>query len=187
MSGRVILLVGMMGAGKSAVGRAISESTGWPYVDNDALVEQATGSTSPEILAAGGEEALRAAESDALQRALALQPPAVAGLAGGVVLDPVNCDRLRAAPAVVWLRARLDTLTRRVGSGAGRPWLQPHPATAIARLAAAREPSYAQVADAIVDVDDLTPEEAAEAVVRAVRKGGSLADNNVLHAPGAAC
>lgn len=168
MSAPVILLLGMMGAGKSTIGRAIAEHTGWSYLDNDELVRQATGRTPPDVLAAGGEVALRAAESAALRDALLLPPPAVAGVAGGAVLDPTNRERLRAARGVVWLRARVDTLTRRVGRGEGRPWLQPDPAAAIARLAATREPYYAEVARAIVDVDDLTPEDAAAAVLRAV-------------------
>lgn len=120
MSGPLVLLVGMMGAGKSAVGWAVAERTGWTYFDNDELVEQATGCTPPQILAAGGERALRAAESDALHRALLLLPPAVASVPGGAVLDPVDRERLRVARSVVWLRARPDTLTHRVGSGSGR-------------------------------------------------------------------
>jgi shikimate kinase len=163
--GRVVLLIGMMGAGKSTVGRAIAARTGWPYVDNDELVRQATGREAPEVAAAGGEAALRAAESDALGRALALQPPAVAGVAGGVVLSPADRERLLAAGGVVWLRASLTTLAERVGSGEGRAWLQSDPEAALAALAAEREPYYAEVADAIVDVDDLTPEQAADAVI----------------------
>lgn len=167
----VILLVGMMGAGKSAVGAAISNSTGWAYLDNDELVEQVTGRMPQEILAAEGEEALRAAESDALHRALSLHPPAVAGVAGGTVLDAADRDLLRSAPGVVWLRARSETLIRRVGSGEGRAWLQPDPSSAVRRLAARREPYYAAVADAVVDVDDLSPAEAAAAVLSAIRSG----------------
>ena len=164
----VVLLVGMMGAGKSAVGRAVAARTGWPYVDNDELVGQATGRTPPEVVAEGGERALRSAETDALRRALALRPPAVAGVPGGAVLDPDNRDRLRAAPCVVWLRARHETLVSRVGTGAGRAWLQPDPAAAVARLAAVREPYYAEVADLVVDVDELSPEAAADVVIAAV-------------------
>lgn len=169
MSDPVILLLGMMGTGKTSVGKAIARLTGWPYVDNDELVETATGRPPPAILDAEGEGTLRAAETEALHRALALQPPAVAGVAGGTVLDPANRDLLRAAPGVVWLRARPDTLIRRVGSGAGRAWLQPDPAAAITRLTATREPFYAEVADTVVDVDELTPKEAAAAVLHRVR------------------
>lgn len=169
MNDPVILLLGMMGAGKTSVGQEIARLTGWPYIDNDELVEAATGRLPPEILDAEGEGALRAAETEALHRALALQPPAVAGVAGGAVLDPANRDLLRAAPGVVWLRARPDTLIHRVGGGAGRAWLQPDPVAAIARLTAIREPFYAEVADTVVDVDDLNPEEAASAALQHLR------------------
>ncbi len=170
MSPQVILLIGMMGAGKSTVGRAISDQTGWPYVDNDELVVQATGGSAAALLAAEGEPALRAAESAALQRALALSPPAVAGIAAGAVLAPGDRRLLRVAPNVIWLHAKPNTLAGRVGSGGGRAWLAPDPPGAIRRLAAAREPLYAEVADAIVVVDDLRPEEAARAVIAAIRR-----------------
>ncbi len=163
--GPLVLLVGMMGTGKSTVGRAIAARTGWRYVDNDDLVREATGRTAPEIAAADGATALRAAESDALTFALALPPPAVAGVAGGVVLDAADRERLRGADAVVWLRASQDTLAARVGAGEGRTGLQPDPAVAIAVLAAEREPYYAEVADAVVDVDGRTPEQAAEEII----------------------
>lgn len=166
-----MLLVGMMGAGKSSVGHAIAYQIGGHYVDNDKLVRQMTGLTPPELAAEKGEEALRVAETDALLHALGLTPPAVAGVAGGAVLDPVNRGRLRSAPAVVWLRARPETLIRRVGTGAGRPWLQPNPARAIRRLAAERDQYYADVADAVVDVDDISAEEAARQVLTAVKSG----------------
>lgn len=166
-----VLLIGMMGAGKSAVGRAIAASTGWRYVDNDELVEQATGRSAPDIVATDGAAALRAAESQALTRALALPPPAVAGIAGGVVLSAADRERLRTADGVVWLRASQATLAERVGAGEGRAWLQPDPEVALAALAAEREPYYAEVADAIVEVDDLTPEQAAEAVIAVVSGG----------------
>ncbi len=168
MTAPVILLVGSMGAGKSTVGRAIAARTGWPYTDNDELIEQATGCTAPDLVAAGGEPALRAAESAAFSLALALRPPAVASVAGGVVLDPADRERLRGAGGVVWLRARHETLAERVGSGPTRPWLQPDPAAAVARLAAVREPYYAGVADVTVDVDDLSPDQVAVAVLAAV-------------------
>ncbi|MGB9377396.1 MAG: shikimate kinase [Mycobacteriales bacterium] len=168
MSGPLILLVGMMGAGKTTVGRAIAQRTGWVYLDNDELVEQATGSTPPHLLATGGEGALRAAETQALRRAVALPPPAVAGVAGGVVLDPGNREMLRAVPGVVWLRARPQTLIHRVGTGAGRAWLQPDPAAVIGALASAREPYYSHVARIVVDVDDRTADEVAAAVLSAL-------------------
>ena len=165
-----VLLVGMMGAGKSTVGRTLAAATGWPYLDNDELVRRACGRSAPEVLAADGEPALRAAESAALAEALRLPPPLVAGVATGVVLDPADRARLRDADGlVVWLRARIATLADRVGAGTGRSWLQPDPEAALRRLAEVREPLLAEVADLVVDVDELTPEEVASRVVSALR------------------
>lgn len=164
----LVLLIGMMGTGKTTVGNAIAARTGWRYVDNDDLLYAATGRTAPEIFAEDGQAALHSAESRALTSALALKRPAVAGVAGGVVLNAADRDRLRSAGAVVWLRSSQATLADRVGAGEGRAGLQPDPEVAIAALAAEREAYYAEVADAIVDVDDLTPEQAAAAVLEVV-------------------
>lgn len=160
-----VLLIGMMGAGKTTVGRALAARTGWPYIDNDELVGQAAGVPTPELLV-HGEQALRAAESAALQAVLALPPPLVGSVAGGVVTRDEDRARLRAGGSVVvWLRAAIDTLARRVGSGAGRAWLQPDPAAALRRLAADREPRYAELAALVVDVDTLRPDQVVDRIL----------------------
>ncbi len=157
-----VLLVGMMGTGKTTVGRALSARTGWPYLDNDELLQRARGRTAPELLATEGEPALRAAESAALTLVLGLPGPFIAGVAGGVVLDPADRARLVASSAtIIWLRATVTTLAGRVGAGAGRSWLGDDPAVALARLAATRDPLYAEVADQVLDVDAGTPDELA--------------------------
>lgn len=166
---RRVLLLGLMGAGKTTVGQALAALTGWTYWDNDRLLQQAVGMTAPELLERGGEPALRAAESDALTWVLAADPPLVAGVAAGVVLDPVDRARLAAARHVVWLRAPIPVLAQRVGSGEGRSWLEGDPETTLRRLAEVREPSFAEVADQIVDVDGPTPEQIAEAIRDALR------------------
>lgn len=170
-AGPRLLLVGMMGAGKSTVGEAIAARTGWPYLDNDELVHRATGCTAREILQADGEQALREAESAALTEALRLTPPVVAGVAGGAVLVRGDRQRIAAAPAVIWLRASVDTLLARVGADARRPWLQPDPRAAITRMAAVREPLYAAVADLVVDVDTEPPDRIAERVLARFASG----------------
>ena len=166
-----LLLVGMMGAGKTTVGRALATATGWPYVDNDELVRRARGRSAPEVLVAEGEPALRAAESEALAEALRLPPPIVAGVAAGVVLDAADRKRLRDVDGiVVWLRASVETLASRVGAGAGRAWLQPEPAAALRRLATVREPLLAEVAHVVVDVDSAAPEDVAVEILSALRR-----------------
>ena len=161
-----VLLLGMMGAGKSTVGRALAVRTGWRYLDNDELVALAYGRPTPEVLAEAGESGLRAVESAALGAALSAPPPVVAGVAGGVVDDDGDLARLREADGlVVWLRADLATLVARVGDGRGRPWLAPDPATALATLYAGRAPRYLEAADLVLDVEGRSPDELAGAVL----------------------
>lgn len=163
-----VLLIGMMGAGKSTVGRELAARTGWPYLDNDDLVHRARGLTAPEVLARDGVEELRAAEADALTLALGMPAPVVAGVAGGVVLDAALRARLVGAGVVVWLRARPQTLAVRVGRGEGRPWLEGDPVAALRRLAAERDPLYAEVATLVVDVDGVSASTVAARVLAAL-------------------
>lgn len=160
-----VLLMGMMGCGKTTVGTALAARTGWEYLDNDELVRRATGEKTPHILRERGEKALREAESAALTEALGMPAPVIAAVAGGIVEDPANRERLRTGGYVVWLRARISTLADRVGSGEGRPWLQPDPAAALARLYRGREELYRQAATLILDVEDASPEELAESIL----------------------
>lgn len=156
-----VLLVGMMGAGKTAVGRSLAELLGWPYLDNDDEVTRVAGAAPAEIERTRGLDALHDAETRALERACARPGPLVAGVAGGAVLREANRRILRGCGAVVWLRARTATLVRRVATDPPRPILGDDPAGVLERLAAEREPFYAAVAGTVVDVDDLTPAQAA--------------------------
>lgn len=154
-----ILLVGMMGSGKTTVGRALAARLGRPFFDNDRLVRNLTGRDPAEIDATDGEDALHAAEVAAFHAAVSEPGPAVIAVAGAVVDLPSERRRLREAGFVVWLRARPETLRARIGTGAGRredatdlDW--------IVRRAAEREPGYLEVADVIVDVDTAPPDQA---------------------------
>ena len=169
MPGERVLLLGMMGSGKSSVGAALSARTGWPYRDNDAMVAEIAGVDTPTLLARDGVQALRAAESAALRSAVTDPEPLVAGVAGGVVERPEDLAVLREASAfVVYLHAPLAVLVARVGDGEGRPFLQPDPAAALARLYAGREPRYREVADLVVDTTTGTPEDHATQVLAAL-------------------
>jgi shikimate kinase len=170
-----VLLIGMMGAGKSTVGRLLSDRLGWPYWDSDEQVEAHTGHTVPEIFAASGEAAFRAEEALALAEATTGDGPAVLSVAGGAVLDADNRHRIRQAGLVVWLRASVATLARRVGSGDGRPLLGDDPETNLGRLLLEREPLYEQLADVVVDVDDLDPEEAVARIQAVLQGAGDTA------------
>jgi shikimate kinase len=160
-----VLLMGLMGTGKTTVGRRVAARLGVPFLDNDDLVHEATGRERDELLRAGGEGALRAAESAALGVALDRPGPLVANVAAGVVLDGRDRRRLREADAlVVWLRARPETLAARTADDherASRPWLGDDPVAVFRTMEHDRDRWYAEVADVVIDVDDLSPDEVA--------------------------
>jgi shikimate kinase len=166
---RRVLLVGMMGVGKSTVGRGLAARTGWPYIDNDDLLHDDTGHYGADLLERDGVQALREAESRVLAEIVQREPPLVAGVPGGVVLRPEDRHLLKDAGFVVWLRARTDTLVQRIGADSERAWLQPDPSAALRALADGRDPLYAEVADLTVDVDDVTAEAVADRILSALR------------------
>lgn len=160
-----ILLVGMMGAGKTTVGRALAARLGYRYLDSDYQVEGRTGQTVREIFETRGEAAFRRDEKVALQEALAVEGPLVISVAGGAVLDPDNRERLRRAGLVVWLKAAPRVLAGRVADADHRPLLGDDPLEALTRLYEDRAPRYEEVADVVVDVEALTPEQVVEQVL----------------------
>jgi shikimate kinase len=163
-----VILLGMMGSGKSSVGAALSDRTGWPFVDNDALVERATGRTARELLAREGEAAMRAAETAALEAALGLPTPVIAATAAGTVLDPANLERLRTGGFVVWLRAPAEVLASRAVGAEHRPWLDKDPVGWFVRAGAERDALYASVADLEIDTGAVDPFEAAGRILGAI-------------------
>jgi shikimate kinase len=149
-----LVLVGMMGSGKTTVGRRVAARLGRRLRDSDDEVEARTGRTVREIFESDGEAAFRAEEARALAEALADPEPVVVAAAGGVVLDPDNRERLRAAGTVVWLDGRPEDLARRVTSGGHRPLLGDDPLATLRRLDRERRPLYEEVADHVVPVGD---------------------------------
>src|SRR3954447_18056818 len=116
---RHLVLVGMMGSGKTTVGRLVAERLGRAYLDNDALVRAIAGEEPAGIRNNQGETVLHDLEATALRRALAGSDQVVASAAAAVVEEPGSRAVLDDAD-VVWLRARPETLGRRIGSGLGR-------------------------------------------------------------------
>jgi shikimate kinase len=168
MSGARVLLMGMMGSGKTTVGRLLSERTGWPYLDNDELLRE-LGGADTEALSHRGEDVLHRLEADVVLGLLDRPGPLVAGLAASVVTFEEVRRRLRAEALGVYLHASVEVLAKRVGEGEGRPWLKPDPVTALRRLYEGREPLYREAARLVVDVDELTPEQAADRILAEVR------------------
>jgi shikimate kinase len=166
-----VLLVGMMGSGKTTVGKALAVRLGWPYVDNDELLARSVGKDTRRVQEEDGELALRRAESAALTLALTMAGPVIAGVAAGVVTNPLDCDRLRRGGFVVWLRGSIETLAQRV-EGTDRPWLGDDPRRALTELYAGREYLYQSVATLVLDVDDLPPESLADRIALTVAAEG---------------
>ena len=164
-----VILVGMMGSGKSTIGRLLSEATGWPYVDNDELVRESQGATSRQLLAERGEAAMREAESSALARGLEVPEPAIIGVAAGTILDPPSRERLADGGIVVWLRADAETLAARASGGEHRPWIHAGGKSWFVDAVAERDPLYASVADMVVDATD-EPAAIAEELRRRLRE-----------------
>lgn len=163
-----VLLVGLMACGKSTIGTALAELTGWPCLDNDALLERAAGCTAGELLAAEGETALRTAESDVLTLLLAMPGPYVAGVAAGVILDQRDRERMRDGAHVVWLKVPVSTLGRRVAKQPPRAWLQDDAEAVLQEMAREREPLYELTAHQVLDMTRLSPAAAAREVVEAL-------------------
>jgi shikimate kinase len=159
-----ILLVGLMGSGKTTVGQALAELTGWPYLDNDELVRAQTGISARQVLAQAGELALRLAEGEALEMAVATAPPCICSIAAGTVLSPANRQALADSGIVVWLTAAPQTLAERLVGAIDRPWLEEDAEAWLREAAAARAPLYREVAQLIVDTEEQTPTEVAATI-----------------------
>jgi shikimate kinase len=162
-----LVLIGLMGAGKTTVGVECARRLGRTFVDTDELVTRTAQMTVEGIFADGGEPRFRQLEHDVVADVCASPEPLVIACGGGAVLDPENRRALRAAGVVIWLRAPAAILLSRVGDGSTRPLLRDDPAGALARLEQLREPTYEAVAHACVDTDALDIPAVAGAVLSA--------------------
>jgi shikimate kinase len=179
-SGAHLVLVGVMGAGKTSVGAACATRLDRPFVDVDDVVASLAGRSVAEIFRTVGEAEFRRLEREAVADVCASPTPLVIACGGGAVIDADSRRRLRAAGLVVWLRAAPDELARRVGSGeeaAERPLLardrrqeRRSPVDVLGGLLEARTPAYEAVADATVETDGRTVEQVADAVLAEVAR-----------------
>ncbi len=170
MSRRHLVLIGLMGAGKTTVGRRCAELLGLEFVDTDDLVVLRAGMPVDDIFRQCGEAAFRALEREVIADVCASPASLVLACGGGSVLDAANRTRLRDAGVVVWLQAPVPVLAARVRDGGTRPLLVNDPLGALTRLERLREPVYDGAADCVVDTAERDIDLVAEAVVAAYER-----------------
>jgi len=164
---RHLVLIGLMGTGKTTVGRLLAERLRRRFVDTDAEIERRSGRTVRDIFVADGEPEFRRIEAEVLDDSIAAEEPCVIAAAGGVVLSQANRDALRTGRCrVVWLVAEPEALVGRVRQGQHRPAIEADPAGTLKLMAAEREALYRESADAIVRVDGRTIQDVVDAVLR---------------------
>lgn len=164
---RPIVMVGMMGAGKSAIGRRLAQRLGVPFLDADTEIERAAGSTISEIFEKHGEAAFRDGERRVIARLLD-GPAGVLATGGGAFMDPETRARIKERAVTVWLKADLDTLVERVSRRGHRPLLKNgDPREILARLIAQRDPVYAE-ADITVETGQAPAAATVERVLAAL-------------------
>lgn len=166
---RSIVLVGLMGAGKSSIGRMLADRLDLEFVDADSAIEAAAGATIEEIFETHGEATFRSGERRVIARLLS-GPVRVIATGGGAFMDPETRERVRASAVSVWLKADLPTLLKRVSRRGGRPLLKGGDAEAkLGALMAERSPVYAE-ADVTVETSDNRLEEVAERLIAALER-----------------
>jgi shikimate kinase len=166
---RTVALVGLMGAGKTAIGKRLAVRLGLPFVDADEEIERAAGCTVAEFFERYGEAEFRAGERRVIARLLD-RPVHVLSTGGGAYMDPATRELMRERALTVWLRADLDVLFERVRRRGHRPLLrQGDPRDVLARLMARRYPVYAE-ADLVVDSTAQPVEITTEQVIAALRQ-----------------
>jgi shikimate kinase len=167
---RRVLMLGLMGSGKTSVGRLLAEQLRIPYLDNDALLREATGLSPAAYQEQHGALLLHRREWSVFVRILEQPGSWIASAAASVVDDPRAASLIEThAVHSVWLRARPDTLVRRVAGGSERPLGAPPTTTMFTRMLERRAPGYARLSAVIVDTDARTPQDCARLIMRRLR------------------
>ncbi|MGA0545730.1 shikimate kinase [Brevundimonas sp. VNH65] len=168
LTGRTIALVGLMGAGKSTVGRRLAARLGLAFADGDDEIEKAAGMTVSDIFASLGEAAFREGEARVMRRLLE-GPPIVLATGGGAMMNADTRALLKERAHTVWLRADIRVIAQRVARRDTRPLLRgKDPFQTLSAMAEVRYPHYAQ-ADVAVDVGGGAHSQAVEAVITALK------------------
>ncbi len=173
---RLIVLVGMMGAGKSTIGRRLSARLGLPFLDADAEIEAAAGMSIPDIFEAHGEQHFRDGEARVIARLLE-SGPAVLATGGGAFMREETRRRIKDKALSIWLKADADIIMRRVRRRSDRPLLQTaDPEETVNRLLSEREPVYSH-ADITIASRDVPHDKIVEECIDALhaRLAGEVA------------
>lgn len=170
MSWKHLVLVGLMGAGKTTVGERCAEQLDRSFVDTDEVVEAHAQMSVAEVFRTLGEEQFRTLERAAVADVSASPTPLVIATGGGAVLDGDSRERLRATGVVVWLQAPAAVLGERVAEqqerdGAARPLLRDDAVPTLERLASVRAPAYEAAAHAVVDTTGRSVDEVVDVVL----------------------
>jgi shikimate kinase len=165
---RTIALVGLMGAGKSSVGRRLAAALNLPFCDADEEIEKAAGRSISEIFAQYGEAQFRDGERRVIARLLD-DPPHVLATGGGAFMNEETRALIKSKAVSVWLKADLETLAKRVGRKDTRPLLKGRdPRQALTELAAQRYPIYAE-ADITIESGDTPHHATVGAIIKALK------------------
>jgi shikimate kinase len=173
LGNRALVLVGLMGAGKTSVGRRLAEKLEIPFVDADHEIEVAAGKTIPEIFNDHGEEYFREGERRVITRLLE-NGKQVLATGGGAFMNAETRDKIKAHGLSLWLKADLDVLLKRVAKRNDRPLLlKEDPAIVMRRLIDQRYPIYAE-SDITVESRDVQHGQMVNDVIKALAEFGSL-------------
>ena len=168
VAARTIVLVGLMGAGKTKIGRRLATRLNLPFSDSDNEIETAAGETIEDIFRRHGEAVFRDGERRVIARLL-MQPKHILATGGGAFMDPLTREVIAQRGVSVWLRADLDVLLARVLRRNNRPLLQhSDPRAVLAELMERRHPIYAE-ADLVIDSGDAPVETTTSRVIAALR------------------
>ena len=182
---RSVVLVGMMGAGKSTIGRRLSARLGLPFLDADTEIEAAAGMSIPDIFESRGEAEFRTGEVRVIARLLD-NGPAVIATGGGAVMRDETRDRIREKAVSIWLKVDTDVIMRRVKRRSDRPLLQTaDPEATVERLVKERESLYGQADVTIWSRDvphDKIVDECIEALYEKLRAGRATQNDDSLGA-----
>lgn len=164
-----VVLIGLMGSGKSTIGRLVASSLGFEFVDTDHVITEAAHRSIPQIFTSEGEAGFRKRETAALQSLLGKQNCIIA-TGGGIVTVPENVPLLHQLGFIVWLNAAPATLYRRTCHGNDRPLLRnPDPEGTLRDLLEKRGPLYREICDMKITTDDFSTEEIAYGLAESVR------------------